>query len=346
MSHVGSGMNSPDGGFKPFSGPAIALVVPSTEAQRAIRAAVQMSDTASLAYNEAVAIRLRRALNVAALRGALNDLVARHESRRAVFTSDGISMLVAESSSLEAPLSDLSSFAESERDRDRETILRDVVTSIFDLVNGPLIRAQLLRRGEEMHELVLTAHHIVCDGWSFGVIDSDLAALYNARVAGTPLTVQAPDRFSEYARERVDAVTSPERRADATKRVQQFRGSVPVLNHPTDRARPALKTYVASRVDRVVPSDVVRALRTTGARAGVSLFATLLGGYSALLHRLTGQDDLVVAVPVPGPSAAGKPSLVGHCVAMLPIRVQPVGARPMDEYLRSVSSIALDGFEL
>ena len=345
MSHTGSHVNSPDGGFEPFSGPAIALVVPSTEAQREIWAAVQMSDTASLAYNEAVTIRLRGALDVAALRGALNDLVARHESLRAMFSNDGLSLLVAESLSLEAPLSDLSSLAESERDRARATILRDVVTSIFDLGNGPLIRAQLLRLGEELHELVLMAHHIVCDGWSFGVIGGDLAALYNARVAGTPSTAQAPDRFSEYAREQVDAVTSPERRADETYWVQQFRGSVPVLDLPTDRARPALRTYVASRVDRVVPSDVVRALRTTSARAGVSLFATLLGGYSALLHRLTGQDDLVVGVPVAGQSAAGKPLLVGHCVALLPIRVQPVGARPMDEYLRAVSTIALDGFE-
>jgi amino acid adenylation domain-containing protein len=345
MSHSGSNVNSPDGAFEPFFGPAISLVVPSTPAQREIWSAVQMSDTASLAYNESVTIRLSGMLDITALRTALNDLVARHESLRAMFSNDGMSLLVAESLLLDVPLSDLSSLGEHARAGARATILRDVVTTIFDLVNGPLIRAQVLRLSEELHELVLTVHHIVCDGWSFGVIGGDLAALYNARASATNVTLPAADRFSAYAREQVDAVGSPERRADEAYWVEQFRGSVPVLDLPTDRTRPTLKTYVASRVDRVVPTEVVRALRATGARAGVSLFATLLGGYSALLHRLTGQDDLVVGVPVAGQSAAGTPSLVGHCVAMLPIRVQPVGTRPMDEHLRSVSTIALDGFD-
>ncbi len=331
--------------FDPFAGPAISSVTASTEAQREVWAAAQMGSAASLAYNEAVVLRLRGAVDVAAMTAAIADLVARHEALRATFSSDGLTMILSDVAALDVPLFDLASLSPSDR-AERCAAARDaVVTQEFDLERGPLFRARLVRLDAELHELVLSAHHIVCDGWSFGVIGTELAVLYNARFAGVVARLDGPVSFVDYARELAGAALSSERADDEAYWLAQYAGTIPVLDVPTDRPRPPLKTFVAGREDRVLPSDLTRAIRAAGASAGSSLFATLLAGFAAVLHRLSGQDDLVIGVPSAGQPVSGRPGLVGHCVNMLPIRLRPVGSNTFDAFLTDVRTASLDAFE-
>ncbi len=331
--------------YDPFAGPAISLVVASTEAQREVWAAAQMGRAASLAYNEAIIIRLRGALDVIALRAALGDLVARHEALRSTFSSDGLTLMIGEATELDMPVLDLTRSSETDREVQRQSVLRGVVTEEFDLEHGPLVRARLLQLSPELHELVLSAHHIICDGWSFGVIGSDLAALYNARHSGTSANLAPAESFSDYARETAEAAHGAERAEDEKYWLDQYKGSVPVLDLPNDRPRPALKTFDAGREDRTLSLELARAVRAAGMKTNSSMFATLLAGFSTLVHRLSGQDDLVLGVPSAGQSASGRTGLVGHCVNMLPIRVRPVGTTAFSDYLAAVRTTALDAFE-
>ncbi|MGO9835641.1 MAG: amino acid adenylation domain-containing protein, partial [Polyangiaceae bacterium] len=114
---------------------------------------------------------------------------------------------------------------------------------------------------------------------------------------------------------------------------------------PTDRPRPVVKTYASRRVDIVFPSSLVDALRKVGARAGCSLFVTLLSGFEVLMYRLTGQDDLLVGIPVAGQSVASSPDLVGHCVSTLPMRARLVSDEPFLALMKAQRSTVLDGFE-
>lgn len=331
--------------FDPFAGPAISSVTASTEAQREVWAAVQMGSAASLAYNEAIVLRLRGALDVAALTAAVADLVARHEALRATFSNDGLTMILADGAALEVPLIDLAHRSPADRAL-RGAEARDaVVNEEFNLECGPLFRARLVRHDAEMHELVLSAHHIVCDGWSFGVIGAELAALYDARLTGVVARLDAAVSFVEYARELAGAARSSERADDEAYWLQQYAGAIPVLDIPSDRPRPPLKTFVAGREDRMLPSELTRAIRAAGASAGSSLFATLLAGFAVVLHRLSGQDDLVIGVPSAGQPVSGRPGLVGHCVNMLPIRLRPVGSNAFDAFLTDVRTASLDAFE-
>ena len=338
---VGNG----DARYDPFAGPAIALSVASTEAQREIWTGTQMGRDASLAFNEAVRLRLLGALDAPALRDALMQLVARHESLHATFSPDGLLVLVVDPAPFALPLRDLSALEPTARVRELDALLVHVVSDAFDLEHGPLLRGTLVRLGAEEHELVLSAHHIVCDGWSWGVIAAELAALYTARRTGMAAALPPIERFTDFARDEALATAAPARGDDQRYWLQQFAGVLPVLDLPGDRARPALKSYVAGREDHLIPSEVVRAVRAAGAKAGSSLFATLLSGFATLMHRLSGQDDLVIGVPSAGQSATGHEGLVGHCVNMLPMRIRVNAAAGADTLLAQVRTTSLDAFE-
>src|SRR5262249_20468912 len=127
--------------------------------------------------------------------------------------------------------------------------------------------------------------------------------------------------------------------------LQRFSGSVPVLELPIDRHRPPVKTYASKRIDHPLGADLVQELRKAGAKSGCSLFVTLLTSFQVFLHRITGQEDLVVGVPAAGQSALGMEDLVGHCVNLLPIRTSIRSTSTGTEVLQANRPIALDAFE-
>jgi amino acid adenylation domain-containing protein len=326
----------------PFAGGAITAMVASTEPQREVWTATQIGTDASLAFNESASIRLRGVLDVEALRAALGDVVARHEALRSTFSADGLTMLVGEAPRVELPVHDWSTSGDEERAARLRALTTAAVEEPFDLVSGPLVRFALVRLGAEEHVLVITAHHIVCDGWSFGVIGGELAALYTARREGTEAPLGPPDLFSDYARELQAGGAEAERTEAEGYWVRQFAGGVPVLDLPGDRPRPPAKTYAAAREDRLLSADLTRRVKAAGARGGASPFATLLSAFAALMHRLSGQDDLVVGIPSAGQAASGRSGLVGHCVNMLPLRMRVRGAMPFAELLASARTTVLD----
>src|SRR5690606_33665952 len=172
-----------------------------TEAQREVWLADQHGESASLAFNEAIALRLRGRLDLDALRQALDGLPSRHESLRATLTPDGMSLMIASSADLPLTLVDLRAVEPKARDAAVGGQCAAVVEEPFDLVAGPLVRGRLLLLGDDDQLLLLSAHHIVCDGWSFGVLARDLAALYlRARggQSGDSAELAPANAFSDY----------------------------------------------------------------------------------------------------------------------------------------------------
>ncbi|HEX5124543.1 MAG TPA: amino acid adenylation domain-containing protein [Rhodanobacteraceae bacterium] len=329
--------------FDPFAGAALARVVPTTEPQREIWLAAKLDPAASLAYNEAVAIRLSGTLDVDKLRAALQQLVERHEALRATVTPDGADFCVAETVSLDCPLHDLSDLDETARAEAIAAAERRAVETPFDLEEGPLIRAELLRLASDAHLLIVAAHHIVCDGWSFGIVARDLAALYAQQLGGA---APAPaDSFADYAL----AESAPEdieaRAADEQYWIQRFATMPPPLDLPVDHARPRRRGFASRREDRVLDAELVAEIKRAGAQRGASFFATLLAAFGILLERLTGQDDIVIGIPTAGQSVADQANLVGHCVNVLPLRASIDASQPFSRVLGDVRGQLLDLFE-
>ncbi len=311
--------------------------VPTTEPQREIWLADQLGTEASLAYNESVSLHLRGALDVERLRAAVQALPQRHDALRATFSDDGLWLRIpAQAAAFEIALRDIS--ASQDPQAELAAICERHVSEPFDVSRDPLLRAEIVRLAPEHHVLVLTGHHIVLDGWSFWVLVKDLAAQYRPDA----LQSAAPS-FGDYAVEQSASDADP---ADELAWwIALFADGGPVLDLPCDRPRPPIRTQRAGREDHVLPADLLADVRQLGARRGASLFATLLAGFSALLHRLTGQDDVVIGVPAAGQAASGQEGLVGHCVHMLPLRLQPQPEMPFGVLIDESRSMLLDAYD-
>ncbi|GAB3094388.1 non-ribosomal peptide synthetase [Lysobacter terrae] len=335
--------------YDPFEAGELALVVPTTESQREIWLADQLSPEASLAFNLSVSLRFSGGLDVDALSRALQALIDRHDALRACVGPDGQTLAILQDHALPLPITDLRGSDTSLRDHTVSQRLRASVETPFSLAE-PMFRAELLRLGGSEDLLLLSTHHVVCDGWSWWVLVRELGALY-AQHAGVSTDAEAHSlpavaaSFAEYAMNEAAAQEDPAHEADGAYWLSRFAGEAPVLELPTDRPRPALRTFSSAREDYVLDEELFAGLRRLGGRHGVSLFATLLAGFSGLLSRITGQADVVVGIPAAGQPVAGADDLVGHCVNTLPLRFAIEPGTPFTAMLDTAQAILLDALE-
>ncbi|MGC4047820.1 MAG: amino acid adenylation domain-containing protein, partial [Armatimonas sp.] len=305
-----------EAGFLPCDRPKL------TEAQREVWLAARASEGASCALNESLSLKLDGPLDIARLESSLNSIVARHDALRTTFrATDGTPTVHAE---LHIPLQ-----------RTLENVGEAEGGIAFDLENGPLVRAYLMEHGQESHTLVLSAHHIVCDGWSFGVVLHELAVLYGGD------NLPAAPSYSDYARHL---------EAEGTPETQEYWKSLltptpPTLNLPTDRPHPTQRTFAGSRVERALEPEILSAVKALSAKSGATLYTTLLTACGVLLHRLTGQTDIVIGSPAAGQATDGEPFLVGHCVHLLPLRLSLNPQASFTEQLAHTRTLVLDAFE-
>jgi amino acid adenylation domain-containing protein len=332
--------------FDPFAGPEILALVPLTESQAEIwMACVLGGDDASRAYNESVTLRLRGPLDVPALRRAWQAVVQRHEALRLVFSADGQYGCVLRELPTTLLPKDMSHLSAAEQRRQLAVLASQEVRRVFDLQRGPLVRATLCQLGAEEHQLVLTVHHIVCDGWSLGIMLQDLSQLYSAYCLGLPAALPEATPFRHYADEQLLFARNGASQAVEQFWLKQYQGTVPQLSLPTDRPRPATRTYQSARADFPLAPELVAGLKQVGRHAGSSLVTTLLAAFEVLLYQLTGQADLVVGLPAAGQSASGLPQLVGHCVNLLPLRTQLDASGSFADYLRQRKTALLDAYD-
>lgn len=306
---------------------------PLTPAQREILLAVEMGDDANRGFNESLVLRWRGALDRGALERALTHVVQRHPALRSVIR-------VAEMEQVFFPVPERV-LVEEVTGRSLEDVCRAATGRIFDLEQGPLAVWELVRMGEDDHALVFTAHHIVCDGWSMGMIVDELSKSYNAfRAARLPM-LPPPMSFADYAR----GLAAEDAQRDREYWLRVFREIPPVLDLPTDRPRPLLKTYAGGFEALAFSAERFRELQAGSSGLGGTLFATLLSAFAVLLHRLTGQTDLVVGIPAAGQTLAGCDELVGHCLNFLPLRIRCSPEQAIASLAKDVKQVVLDAYE-
>lgn len=317
---------------------------PITEPQREIFFGAQLGDQANCAFNESTSLVLEGAVNEQALIASIQQLVARHEALRATVDEDGETIHIAASLPQAFPLQreDLANLSEEERQQRLSALLHEEAATPFNLHAGPLFRMRLIQLEPLKHMLVLTAHHIVFDGWSTNVFYRELSQLYNAQLgAQTSQDPAAP--FHEYALEQHRRTAAEEHVQAEGYWLDQFKTIPPPLDLPIDRPRAALRTNSGATRRYVVSSDLAKAIRKAGAREGSTLFATLLAAFSLLIHRLSQQDDVVVGIPMAGQSLLENGSgLIGHCVNFLPIRSGYLPEQSLAQFLKQTRKKLLD----
>ncbi|MCP4662931.1 MAG: amino acid adenylation domain-containing protein, partial [bacterium] len=315
---------------------------PLTAGQKDLYTLAQMGRGASVAYNESVVLGLAGPLRVPALAGALRQVVARHEALRTVLHPGGELQEVLPSPAVELLLADLAAGAGPRRRALARELLREAVGRPFDLTRGPLVRALLLRVGEQLHLLAVTLHHTVADGLAVGIVIRELLAVYRARVEGRGPELPAPLPFRRHLEWLAES--EADLAADEAYWLAQLAEPTPVFEPPVDHPRPPVRTFRGRRQRGRIDVGPRSAIEALGRRHGGSFFMTLFAAYTILLHRWTGQDNLVVGIPISRRPPAGD-QLVGHCVDLVPIRSRLAGERSFADTLATVRGLVLGAQE-
>jgi amino acid adenylation domain-containing protein len=296
----------------------------------------------SPAYNMPLAARLEGPLDLAALERALDEIVRRHEVLRSNVVVSGDDPVVVIRPEARCSFTYVDHPPPSRSDHD--AMLAEA-GRCFDLRTDPLIRASLFRTSETSHLLFVTMHHIVSDGWSLGVFCREMAALYEAFVAGAgsplpELTIQYAD-YASWQRSQTSA-SALAAQLDYWKTV--LRGAPDAINLPLDRPRPAVQTHRGSSLSVLIDAGLTRRLRESCAEHDVTLFMGLLATVSVLLSRYSGQDDVVLGTAVANRRPETE-SLIGLFVNTLALRVNMAGDPTVRELLSRVRESCLSAYE-
>ncbi|MGQ0704099.1 MAG: non-ribosomal peptide synthetase, partial [Gemmatimonadales bacterium] len=317
-------------------------VMPTSFAQERFFLLEQIEPDAAI-YTIPVALQLRGPLNAAALEGALNAVVARHEALRTGFDVQGDDPVQVVFPALRVVLGrrDLSSLPPEAREEAVLAATTGEANRGFDLRTPPLVRAVLLRLAPEEHVLLLTAHHIVTDGWSFGVLYREVAHFYGTLTGRSngdlpPLPIQYPD-YAVWQRRAFQGATI---RRQLAYWQTQLRGPLPVLELPLDRPRPALQSYRGARREIPLPKALVESVRALCRAEGATPFMGFLAGFHALLHRYSGQEDLTVGTLTSGRHRTEVEPLIGLFVNTLAVRVDLSGTPSFTTVLARVREAA------
>ncbi|MEL5298650.1 amino acid adenylation domain-containing protein [Serratia nevei] len=274
-----------------------------------------MSET----YHIPLALRLHGRLDRQALQHSLDALYARHESLRSRFITreDRPQVQILPANGLPLAFHDL-----RRHPAQADTLCRQAATQPFDLTQGPLVRAALIRLADEDHLFLLTCHHIISDGWSTGILLRELGALYGALRRGDadplpPLTLQYPD-YAAWQRRYL----TPERlAAQAQYWRETLSGAPALLTLPTDRPRPTVQSFSGGEVPIAIDAELTQALRQFSRQHGGTLFMTVLAAWSLVLARMAGQQELVIGTPEANRGRLETESLVGFFVSTLALRI-------------------------
>ncbi|MGZ3457140.1 MAG: MupA/Atu3671 family FMN-dependent luciferase-like monooxygenase, partial [Archangium sp.] len=257
---------------------------------------LQQLNPTDVSYNNTAALRLTGVLQVAPLEAALNEVVRRHEVLRTTYVlgDDGARQEIAPTMPLILERQEATGASAAEREADAFRLARLNAHRPFDLSRGPVMRALLIRISETDHFLQLTLHHIVSDAWSSTVLYGELGMLYEAFLAGRPSPLpELPVQYADYAVWQRGWLGGQALESQLAYWKKQLAG-VPVLELPTDRPRPATRSWEGDWYRFVLPRDVSEPLLALGRREGATSFMVVMALYQALLHRYSGQEDFAL----------------------------------------------------
>ncbi len=297
-------------------------------------------------YNEPVTIHYSGDLDIPALEQSFNEILHRHEAWRTGFTVvDGKPLQdVRPELSISLPVVDLRHLPEERRDSTAVRIATEEARKPLDLTQVPLFRARLIRVGDRQYRLYLVLSHIIFDGVAiYRIFLPELAALYQARVAGRPsplpeLDIQYPD-YSCWQRKSLPPDSLAEHISYWRR---QLGNDLPVLDLPSDYPRPPVQTFRGSMYPFTLSPSLTDAVKSLSRKEGVTLFQTLLAGFAALLCRYSGQDDLPIGSVTAGRDRSEIKPLLGYFLNTVVLRTNLSGDPDFRELLRRVRNLTLE----
>ncbi|MCM3906014.1 MAG: amino acid adenylation domain-containing protein [Pyrinomonadaceae bacterium] len=311
-------------------------------------------------YNVPLPIRMKGSLDQRALAESLSEIIRRHESLRTVFPAvagQPAQVILPPPPSSGAELSIIDLLAADELSDDfrsataigeerLQRLIEQESQRPFDLATGPLVRTLLVRVAEDEHLLLLTMHHIVTDGWSLRVLMGELGELYKTFSKDhheSPLA-ELPIQYTDYAIWQRQWLQGGALQEQMLYWQEQLQGAPALLELPTDHPRPPVQSFRGGFHTFTLPARLARQLRALGQQEGASLFMTLLAAFKVLLWRYSGQEQIVVGMPIANRKRVEVESLIGFFVNTLALSSKVSGELGFRELLRQVKETALGAY--
>jgi amino acid adenylation domain-containing protein len=309
---------------------------------------VQQMDPLEPAYNEPLAYWIEGRLDTEALHSALNEIVRRHEVLRTSFTviNDRPVPQIADQLVLDMPVLDLAMNMSGDAEEFIQFRLTEESRVPFDLEKGPLIRTVLYRMNEEKWILFINMHHIITDAWSNVIFLEELNLLYTAYLGNKPSPLlDPPFQYTAYASWHKNWLQESRLQEQLAFWRRELAGETPVLQLPTDFTRPPLLTYEGDKIHFTLPRQQVSRIQGLGRQTEASVYMVLLAAYNILLHRYSGQKDILVGSPIANRNQHGLERIIGFFVNTVAIHSHFSGNDSFLAYLRQVREHCLNVYD-
>ena len=296
-------------------------------------------------YNTPVGVSLKGPLNIPALERTLSEIVRRQEVLRTVFlVIDGQpAQVVLPAFDLQLTIRDLSDHPLTDRQVAAQRIIDEESARPFDLEAGPLVRFLLLRLAEDEHWLNLVTHHMVFDTWSIDVFGRELTAIYGALIEGRPFPLQdLPVQYADFSLWQRERFQQEELQRQLAYWTAKLSGAPPLLMLPTDRPRPPVQSYRGRIQPFSLSEDLTAALNQLSRAEGVTLFMTLMAAFQTLLHRYSGQKEIVAGTATGNRNRRELEGLIGCFINSLLFRTDFSGDPTFREVLDQVRQLSLE----
>ena len=309
---------------------------------------IQQFEPEVFVYNLAETFQLKGRVDRQALEESVNEIVRRHAALRTVFqVKDGEPVQIIQPG-LSVPLNyvDLRSLPDEDRPSKALEMLEADFRRLFDLGRDILIRPMLIQLAEEAYLFQITMHHIITDGWSMDIFFQELSRLYQAKISDK--TSHQPElsiQYSDFAIRQRQQLSGKKLDDLLAYWEKQLANPAVLLQLPADRPRPSLQTYKGSRVHFSVPKELNSKIRNLAIQHNVTPFMLMNAALNVLLYRYSGQEDILVGVPIANRSAADIEKLIGFFVNTLVLRTNLSGSPTFLEVLKQVKRVALEAFQ-
>lgn len=302
-------------------------------------------DPGNAAYHMPVTLRLNGDLSIETLGAAFQHVVDRHEALRTRFEPDAQVQVVLESWTVSPVLVDLAALDPEHGRRELDRVRREVLREPFDLWAAPPLRVVVVRLSRHEHVLLMVVHHIVCDGWSLGVLAMELSVAYAAlRDGRVPDLPDLPLQYGDFALWQRDRLSGTGLQEELDHWSEVLVGAPAALEMATDHPRPDVPTFDGARVRRGLADQLATGLERLAHDCGASLFMVVLAAYAVVLCRLSGQDTVIVGTATAGRSRPELEGLVGCFIDVVPLRVEVCADESVAELLTRVRRMCLDAY--
>ena len=298
-------------------------------------------------YNMFLALKIEGKLNQDALVQTIKIIVERHETLRTRFSKIEGSPVQIISPHLEVVLNiiNLGQLSEQKKENNIKYLAQKEKKQPFDLTIAPLFRAKLLLLTNTSHILFLTLHHIISDGWSMGILKRELSQVYQALTTGVSSSLAPlPIQYADFAQWQRNWLQGDVLESQLSYWKQQLGGSLPILQLPTDHSRPPIQSYNGASLPLKLSQDLTNELKVLSQQQGVTLFMTLVAAFQILLHRYSGQEDIIIGTAIANRNRQEIEPLIGFFANTLALRINLANNPSFQELLLKVKEICLDAY--